>query len=280
MMNMRLRYFVVKREPTTYCGLNLVDTPDVDIFAAPVLPVPPPLPSRFASAIQVLLCCGQYGTQALIFGVLMLFGLKIGADGQPPLTFFAALTLADTALVTFMMYVFLKSSGESFRQVFFGGQRLKQEIKLGLALIPVVLIGAGIMIQAIRFVLPGLHNVKISPFDEYFSTPLRGTVFLIVVIIAGGVREELQRGFLLHRFDQRLGGIWVGQIIFTLFFGFMHAMQGWDAAILTGSLGFLWGYLYIKRRSVAAAMISHAGFNGLQVLGQILIKVMGIPVPR
>ncbi len=272
---MRLRYFVVKREPTTYCGLNLVDTPDIDIS---VEPAPPALPGRFASAIQVLLCCGQILTQTPLFGILWLFGLRLTADGQIPLKFFAALTLIDTALVVFMMYVFLKASRESVRQVFFGGRVLKQEIKLGLALIPVVLIGAGLFVQGLRLVFPSLHNVKISPFESYFANGWHAAVFLFVVIVAGGVREELQRGFLLHRFEQRLGGMWTGQIIYSVVFGFAHYTQGWDAAVLTGGLGFLWGYLYIKRRSVAAAMVSHAGFNALQVLGQILIKTLGIPV--
>ena len=31
-------------------------------------------------------------------------------------------------------------------------------------------------------------------------------IFALVVMIAGGVREEIQRGFVLHRFEQYLGG--------------------------------------------------------------------------
>jgi membrane protease YdiL (CAAX protease family) len=276
MMNMRLRYFVVKREPTTYCGLNLVDTPDVDISAAPVSSAPPNRPDgfwkkfrdRLPNAIQVFVCCAQVPTQAPIFGILMLFGLKLAPDGQIPLKFFAALTLIDTAVVIFMMFVFLRASKESMRQVFLGDRPIGREIKLGLALIPVVLI------------FPSLHNVKISPFDSFFANAWTAGVFLFVVIVAGGVREELQRGFLLHRFGQNLGGMWTGQIVFSIFFGIAHYTQGWDAVILTGSLGFLWGYLYIRRRSVAAAMVSHAGFNALQVVGQILIRAFGIPVPK
>src|SRR6478672_6962849 len=108
-MNMRLRYFVVKREPTTYCGLNLIDTPDVDISVAPVPPAAPPLPGRFASLVQVVVCCGQFATQGPIVAILWLFGLKLGADGQVGLPFFAALTLIDTVVVTVMMYMFLSA---------------------------------------------------------------------------------------------------------------------------------------------------------------------------
>ena len=41
-----------------------------------------------------------------------------------------------------------------------------------------------------------------------FFTGLAG--FVLLVMIAGGVREELQRAFLLHRFEQRLGGGSIG----------------------------------------------------------------------
>ncbi len=272
---MRLRYFVVKREPTTYCGLNLVDTPDVDIS---VVPAPQATPSRFASAIQVIVCCGQLPTQTPIFGLLMLFGMNLGANGEIPLRFFAALTLIDTAVVVFMMFTFLSASRESIRQVFFGGGILKREITLGLTLIPVVLIGTGLLVGLLRIAFPSLHNVKISPFDAFTDSIPKTIVFLTCAIVAGGVREELQRGFLLHRFDQKLGGMWVGLGIYTVIFGLGHVTQGWDVAIATGALGFFWGYLYIKRRSVAAAMVSHAGFNAIEVLIALLAKSLGIPV--
>src|SRR3982751_241622 len=167
MMNMRLRYFVVKREPTTYCGLNLVDTPDVDIS---VEPAPSATPSRSSSAIQVLVCCGQLPTQTPIFGLLMLFGMKAPVGDMISLPFFAAMTLIDTVVVAFMIFVFLRASRESVRQVFFGGGILSKEIVTGLVLIPVVLLGTGLLMGVVRLTFPGLHNVKISPFDSFFDT--------------------------------------------------------------------------------------------------------------
>lgn len=272
---MRLRYFVVKREPTTYCGLNLVDTPDVDIS---VLPAPQPTPGRFASAIQVLVCCGQLPTQTPIFGLLMLFGMKAPIGDAISLPFFAAMTLLDTVVVGFMIFVFLRASGESVRKVFFGGGVLSKEIVTGLVLIPVVLIGTGILMGIVRAAFPDLHNVKVSPFDSFFDTKAHAALFVFVVIVAGGIREELARGFLLHRFQQNLGGIWVGQAIYTIVFGAAHYTQGWDAVITIGALGFFWGWLYIRRRNVAAAMVSHAGFDAIQVIGQLLVKTLGLPV--
>lgn len=222
--------------------------------------------------MQVVVCCGQLPSQTIIIGLLALVGMRLPLDGTLTLEFFAALTLIDTAVTSFMMLAFLSASRERPRDVFFGPRAVGGEVRLGIALIPVVLLGAGILGAGLRALLPGLHNVPVSPFDSFTSSPMRTAAFVIVAIIAGGVREELQRGFLLHRFEQRLGGIWLGQILWSVGFGLGHTIQGWDAAIITGALGFFWGYIYIKRRSVAAAMVSHAGFNATQVILQVAVR--------
>jgi uncharacterized protein len=91
-------------------------------------------------------------------------------------------------------------------------------------------------------------------------------IFAAVVMIAGGVREEIQRGFIVHRFGQYLGGAGWGIAVFSVFFGLGHIEQGIDAMIATGLLGVGWGLLYVARRSVIAPMVSHAGFNLAQIV--------------
>jgi membrane protease YdiL (CAAX protease family) len=90
------------------------------------------------------------------------------------------------------------------------------------------------------------------------------------VIVAGGIREEIQRAFLLHRFEQWLGGGGVGVLVTSVAFGAGHLIQGVDAAIATGLLGAFWGVVYLRRRSIVAPMISHAGFDLLQIAFQFL----------
>ena len=83
-------------------------------------------------------------------------------------------------------------------------------------------------------------------------------MFAVVAIVAGGVREELQRAFLLHRFEQHLGGAGVGVFVLSIAFGLAHFLQGWDAAIVTGTLGAFWALIYVRRRSSVAPIVSHA----------------------
>jgi len=79
------------------------------------------------------------------------------------------------------------------------------------------------------------------------------------------VREELQRAFMLRRFEY-FGGVKVGVVVLSIAFGLGHVVQGWDAAVTTGALGFVWAVMYLWRRSSIAPIVSHAGFNSIEVL--------------
>ena len=73
------------------------------------------------------------------------------------------------------------------------------------------------------------------------------------------------------RFDVWLGGGTVGVVITSVAFGAGHLLQGVDAAIATGTLGAFWGVLYLRRRSAVAPVVSHSGFNVLQILQALAI---------
>ena len=114
---------------------------------------------------------------------------------------------------------------------------------------------------------PTLHNVDQNPLQGLLSSPRDAWLFALVVLVAGGVREEIQRAFLLHRFEAWLGGRTVGLVVTSIAFGAGHyQLQGMDAGIATGLLGAFWGVVYLRRRSCAAPIVCHAGFDLLQIL--------------
>ena len=116
-------------------------------------------------------------------------------------------------------------------------------------------------------VLPGLHNVEANPIEQLAAGgPENAAMLGVIAILAGGVREELQRAFLLQRFERHLGGVTLGVVVLSIAFGLGHFPQGWDAVIATGLLGAFWAVVYLRRRSTIAPMVSHAGFNSLEVL--------------
>lgn len=226
---------------------------------------------RIAAAAEVILCSG-FPTQLLLIGLLSATGLRIrDAEGllSPPFVF--VLSLLDTVLVVALVLFFLRSRGESPRAVLLGARSVLREAWLGIALIPLIFAGVVVVLALIAGLAPGLHNVPRNPLQDLLRTRGDAIVFGFVAMIAGGVREEVQRGFILHRFDRFLGGAVTGVIIFSAIFGAGHIDQGWDAAIATGSLGACWGIVYLVRRSIVAPMVSHAGFNLAQLAKYLVV---------
>jgi membrane protease YdiL (CAAX protease family) len=189
--------------------------------------------------------------------------------------FIATVSLFDTALVAILIRIFLLFSDETSAAVFIGTRPVKGEVLRGLALVPVVWLAVTGIVLGLRTLVPSLHNVKTSPFEAFLDSPLEAGIFLVVAVLAGGVREELQRAFILRRFEQRLGGARLGLALFTLAFGLFHVDQGFDVAIAVGLLGLFWGLQYLRRRSVLLSMVNHAGFNATQVLQAAAAKALG-----
>jgi membrane protease YdiL (CAAX protease family) len=220
---------------------------------------------RVVSFIEIVFCSGLL-TQVAIALLLHALGWSpLRADGTFSLRYVATLSLLDTALVTALAIYFLWSRGEPARAVFLGRRRGVSEILLGLWLVvPILLTIAGLG-WALRALAPWLHNVEDNPLAALMRDPASIAVFAGVVVIAGGVREEIQRAFVLHRFRQHLGGAVVGLLVFSIAFGLGHLMQGYDAAILTGVLGLIWGGTYLRRGSLVAPAVSHSLFNLFEV---------------
>ena len=222
---------------------------------------------RWTAAIEVLLCSGV-PTQTLILSLMALIG--VGAAGSaetPTLQFVSTLLLADTVLLIILMVALMRLHGESPRMLWLGARSPAREVRFGVLLVPALFLAVAILLNTIRVVAPGLHNKPVNPLEQIATgDAVSAAIFGMVAILAGGVREELQRAFLLVRFERYLGGPVVGVAVVSTAFGLGHYMQGWDAAVTTGVLGAFWAVLYLRRRSSIAPLVSHSGFNALEIL--------------
>ena len=217
--------------------------------------------------IEVLLCSDLL-TQYAIGGTLIGLGYKPrSAGGQLNVGYVAALSLGDAVLLIGLILFLLYAHGERPRDVLLGRRPMLAEGALGVLLMPIAFgIAVAVVLTVQRFA-PSLHNVEHNPLQELLRSPRDAWLFALVVVVAGGVREEIQRAFLLHRFDVWLGGGVVGLVVTSLAFGAGHFdLQGIDAGIATGLLGAFWGVIYLRRRSSIAPIVSHAGFDLLQVV--------------
>jgi membrane protease YdiL (CAAX protease family) len=231
----------------------------------------PPLAGRIVALIEVLIC-SDYLTQLALGGTLAALGYRPFVHERLNVSYVVALSLADTFLLLALVLVMLYAHGERPRDVFLGRRPVVPEIVLGIPLILGALgIGVIILVSVQRFA-PGLHTVEHNPLQDMLRSPRDAWLFALVVLAAGGVREEIQRAFLLHRFDVWLGGGTVGLIVTSVAFGAGHyQLQGVDAGLATGVLGAFWGVVYLRRRSSVAPMVSHSGFDLIQIVQFLVV---------
>lgn len=107
----------------------------------------------------------------------------------------------------------------------------------------------------------------------FFRDPRNLAAWLPIGILGGGFVEELQRIFVLTRFEKRFGrpGLVFALVASSAMFGWGHLYQGVGTAIGTGLSGMTLGLLYLRRRSALEPMAVHACADVLAVLAATLL---------
>lgn len=222
-----------------------------------------PTPEQRAAALVEVIVCSGFPTQISL--AILLSWLGLSRSGGLQIGYVAPLLLADTVLLIGLMVFFLRIHREHPRDVFLGHGSWAGELR---AAGPMAFKAYGIAIGVLFLVgalAPWLHTVEQNPLQNLLGNARDAVIFAGLVVVAGGVREELQRAFVLHRFERYLGGAAVGVVISSLGFGAGHLVQGADAAIATALLGAFWAVSFLRRRSVIAPAVSHAAFDLLQI---------------
>lgn len=237
----------------------------------PALPdAPPPSgppPLTRARAIGEAVLCSSYPTQIVAAALLAALGVRGQTDGgglSP--TFIIAVSVLDAALVVMLIVWLLRRRSESVRQVMLGTAPAWREAALGVTLVVPVTIAVALVVAGVRALWPSLRNVPVNPLTALMGDPRLVVVFAAVVILAGGVREEMQRAFQLHRLAPGVMPPAAALLVTSIAFGLGHTVQGRDVALATFALGALWGAMWLRRRSIVAASVCHALFN----LGQVV----------
>ena len=219
---------------------------------------------RLIAFVEIVVCSA---TQFVLALVLLVAGVPaFDDDGQLSFTYVVTLSLMDAAVLIALILFFLRVHRERPRDLFLGDRPIRHESLVGILFIPAVVLSVLAAFVFIQRVVPWLHNVPENPLEALIQSPGDAWMFAVVTIVAGGVREEMQRAFILRRFEQHLGGGLVGLLVFSAVFGWAHKIQGWDAAIITSLLGAFWGATYLVRRSIIAPVVSHSGFNVAEII--------------
>ncbi len=210
--------------------------------------------------------------------------LNVGRTGILGDTRILFLFMASEACITlFAIVLFLRLRGESLRNIGWIWKKVSWEVLLGIGCVP-LLFGSTVLVSMFfSFFLPQYVSTS-NPLLELIKSYGDLLLFLISSIYVGGIKEEIQRAFVLDRFERYLGaillmpfskilgrgtseeagrrvGIIVGLTLWSLFFALGHALQGIDNAVGAGILGVCFGLLYIWRRNLVAPMVAHALYD-------------------
>jgi membrane protease YdiL (CAAX protease family) len=115
---------------------------------------------------------------------------------------------------------------------------------------------------------------KDTPFEHLFDRPRDAYILsLIAVTIAPLMEEVFFRGLMYPVLARRMGVTWA-IILSALPFGLIHLPQygwAWAAGLVIFLVGVVCGVARAAKRSVGAAFLVHAGYNGTQMLIAILM---------
>ncbi|MBI4444525.1 MAG: CPBP family intramembrane metalloprotease [Acidobacteria bacterium] len=171
-----------------------------------------------------------------------------------------AFLLLEAVVTLLLITLFLLARRESFVMLGFSFQGFLREARIGVLTLSVLLaatVGVGAFF---RMFLPQFVT-ETNPLLELVKTPSDLMLFMLSSVFVGGIKEEIQRAFVLVRFERHLGGIIVGLILWSIFFGVGHQAQGVDKAAGAGVLGFIFGLLFVWRRKLTAPIVAHALYD-------------------
>jgi membrane protease YdiL (CAAX protease family) len=108
---------------------------------------------------------------------------------------------------------------------------------------------------------------------SFFTQPRNLLLWIPIGILGGGVVEELQRIFVLTRFEKWLGrrGLILGVALSSAMFGVAHLYQGLGSAISAAVSGLVFALVYLRRRSALEPIVAHALSDVLAIVAATLL---------
>ena len=174
--------------------------------------------------------------------------------------------LLEAGFAFLILFMVLRVRRENLQSLGLEWARWKPKLIIGLALVPFLFLINILVAVAFRLYLPAYY-IEQNPLTEIIHTPQQLILFIFSALIAGGIKEELQRAFILNRFRRYLGGSAVGLLVWSLAFGAGHYVQGLQGVLIASIFGFVFGLVYIMSGSLIAPIIAHGTYDTIALLG-------------
>lgn len=173
-----------------------------------------------------------------------------------------------------LICVLLYLSRETPRDVGIKLEKLKSQIYPGIFLGALIfLVKLLVLDQLTSILLPSKSTGDAGDITYLFKNLYHLPIWIFLTVFGGGFLEELERVFMLTRFEKLFGryGLLFCLVASSTIFGLCHLYQGYSAVITTAILGLLFGMVYLRKRSTIEAMTAHAVYD---LIGLILAYVL------
>jgi uncharacterized protein len=223
-----------------------------------------PLVEKLLAFFEVILLSGLASSSLAYLPLFIVHGKKLDllASNAKTVSFFLIL---ESAITLLLLAAVLGIHGESFRDLGLRLDRWKTNLSIGLALVPLLFLINALVAFVFRTYLPK-YFVEQNPLIDIIRTPQQLVLFIFSALFAGGIKEELQRAFIIRRFSRYLGGAGLGLVLWSFAFGAGHSAQGAQGITAAVLYGFAFGILYLMRGSLIPPMVAHGVYNSLVLL--------------
>lgn len=173
--------------------------------------------------------------------------------------------MLETSLTLGIILILLWTGGRRLRDLGWAKRGWRKESLAGVSVVP-LLFGATFLVGFLFPIFLPQYVSESNPLLEMIQDGTDLGLLLISSVVVGGIKEEVQRAFILVHFRNHLGGAVPGLILWSAFFGVGHSFQGVDFAVAAGVLGLLFGLLYLWRGHLAAPIVAHALYDVVTLL--------------
>lgn len=200
---------------------------------------------------------------------LSFFAIKQGSLGFV-ITAIATI-LRDLALVSLILF-FIWRNGEPIRAIGWTSKNLWKDIALGIGLFIPLFFGADWLESILQ--QAGL-SVPSTPLPSFLDATNRlDTALAFVLVIVVAIAEEtLFRGYLILRFKAITASSTVAVLLAAFIFSLGHGYEGSAGVVTVGTMGLIWGLVYLWRQSLVAPIVMHFLQDFISI---ILVPWLGI----
>ena len=233
-------------------------------FEPPMARTSSPWVEKLQALLEVLLLSGIMSSliAALPFYVLLGDASDLTGDAQ----IITSYMMLEASITVLFLIVILKLRKDDPSSCGIRFKNWRRDSFVGLSVVP-ILFAANLLISLLFRALLPEYFLDHNPLTDVIRTPRDLGLLVVTALIGGGIKEELQRAFILNRFQQHLGGAAAGLILWSIAFGAGHYIQGAQGMVAAGFYGLIFGIVYLARGSLVAPMVAHGTYNTLAVLG-------------